>query len=483
MGKTKERPTAANVWAVLERSIAWRYTGIGFVWAWIYCSFETSALFPDRQGVSINADLSWLASASVVVVALVVTGIVLRGRDLACLRVPRVTAPFLVAAGTVLSGVAPLFGDWQEAASWVSGALTGVGSAWLIIWWADALSALDIEQLEAVVPVASLITLLCTLVFPYIEGALGMLAVASLPLLSGAMLSLSYRDVLSSAQRKRPPAVVRPVRETAVLLMRLSLVLFASYFVIGCLGALSAAEDLMQTLAGFDVSTFIGSGFGIVLAVCFIFFSMKIDFTSLYRWLSPLLMLSLALFPWQEVVPNFVSTTIVAIADTSMQVIVFIYLISMAKRGLVSTVLGIGLTQGFLQLGVLAGNVTGDLAAPLVADGSLSIFVVVLALMVAFSFSLLLVPQRGRAVGAAKPAAGRSGEEASIEARCRQLTVEHGLSAREAEVLGYLARGRSQPYIREELLLSKNTVATHVKHIYQKLNVHSRQELLDLVQE
>lgn len=32
-------------------------------------------------------------------------------------------------------------------------------------------------------------------------------------------------------------------------------------------------------------------------------------------------------------------------------------------------------------------------------------------------------------------------------------------------------------------MLSKNTVATHVKHLYQKLNVHSRQELLDLFEE
>jgi len=60
--------------------------------------------------------------------------------------------------------------------------------------------------------------------------------------------------------------------------------------------------------------------------------------------------------------------------------------------------------------------------------------------------------------------------------------VERNLSSREREVLGYLVRGRSQPYIREELMLSKNTVATHVKHIYQKLDVHSRQELLDFVE-
>lgn len=73
-----------------------------------------------------------------------------------------------------------------------------------------------------------------------------------------------------------------------------------------------------------------------------------------------------------------------------------------------------------------------------------------------------------------------SSADTTIDGICQRLTEEHGLSGREAEILGYLARGRSQPYIREELVLSKNTVATHVKHIYQKLGVHSRQELLDL---
>lgn len=77
---------------------------------------------------------------------------------------------------------------------------------------------------------------------------------------------------------------------------------------------------------------------------------------------------------------------------------------------------------------------------------------------------------------AASPLAPTRPSTASASASPRS-TVCRG---REAEILGYLARGRSQPYIREELVLSKNTVATHVKHIYQKLGVHSRQELLDL---
>ena len=74
----------------------------------------------------------------------------------------------------------------------------------------------------------------------------------------------------------------------------------------------------------------------------------------------------------------------------------------------------------------------------------------------------------------------QSVSDSTTDERCRMLAESRGLSGREAEILGYLARGRSQPYIRDELVLSKNTVATHVKHIYQKLDVHSRQELLDL---
>lgn len=57
------------------------------------------------------------------------------------------------------------------------------------------------------------------------------------------------------------------------------------------------------------------------------------------------------------------------------------------------------------------------------------------------------------------------------------------LSKREKEVMTLIAKGRSTPRIMEELSLSKNTVNTHTSHIYQKLQVHSRQELLDLLEQ
>ncbi|MEI3230565.1 MAG: helix-turn-helix transcriptional regulator [Gordonibacter pamelaeae] len=53
---------------------------------------------------------------------------------------------------------------------------------------------------------------------------------------------------------------------------------------------------------------------------------------------------------------------------------------------------------------------------------------------------------------------------------------------REAEVFAMLARGRDRAYIEEALVVSRNTVKAHVKHVYAKLGIHSHQELLDLVE-
>lgn len=50
-------------------------------------------------------------------------------------------------------------------------------------------------------------------------------------------------------------------------------------------------------------------------------------------------------------------------------------------------------------------------------------------------------------------------------------------------MLRLLARGRTSPFIQEELVLSRNTVKTHVRHIYTKLDVHSQQELISKVEQ
>ena len=81
-------------------------------------------------------------------------------------------------------------------------------------------------------------------------------------------------------------------------------------------------------------------------------------------------------------------------------------------------------------------------------------------------------------------AAGRRGQatpsdSGDIDWRCAQLAEANGLTARETEVLSLLAKGRSGTYISEKLCVSKNTTKGHVKAIYSKLGVHTRQELID----
>lgn len=57
-----------------------------------------------------------------------------------------------------------------------------------------------------------------------------------------------------------------------------------------------------------------------------------------------------------------------------------------------------------------------------------------------------------------------------------------GLTARETEILSLLVRGRTLPYIANELFVTTGTVKTHVRHIYEKALVNNRQELLDKVE-
>ena len=52
----------------------------------------------------------------------------------------------------------------------------------------------------------------------------------------------------------------------------------------------------------------------------------------------------------------------------------------------------------------------------------------------------------------------------------------YGLSEREKEILQYLVNGLSYKMIADKLEISYNTVNSHIKKIYDKLQVHSVSE-------
>lgn len=65
---------------------------------------------------------------------------------------------------------------------------------------------------------------------------------------------------------------------------------------------------------------------------------------------------------------------------------------------------------------------------------------------------------------------------------CAELDARYGLTPREAEIMRLIAKGRDLPTISESLFISKSTVQTHSKSLYRKLGIHSKQELIDLVE-
>lgn len=145
--------------------------------------------------------------------------------------------------------------------------------------------------------------------------------------------------------------------------------------------------------------------------------------------------------------------------------------------------LGVGLMFEAMCVGQLAAQVVSGgfgLAAGCVA-GAVS----VAYLAGVFAQLLAPAPERAGARGAhaeagrgAGPAAGPVADPARAYER---IAREYSLTPSEVRILDLVCRGWTARAISEELVVSFNTVRTHIKHIYEKLGIHSRQELLELV--
>ena len=84
--------------------------------------------------------------------------------------------------------------------------------------------------------------------------------------------------------------------------------------------------------------------------------------------------------------------------------------------------------------------------------------------------------QRARNADEGAPAQAGGGSVAAA------VAADFSLTKRETEVAALIVQGRSKAYIASLLYLSENTVRTHTKTLYAKLDVHSKQELIDLFQ-
>ena len=112
--------------------------------------------------------------------------------------------------------------------------------------------------------------------------------------------------------------------------------------------------------------------------------------------------------------------------------------------------------------------------------------ILVLTVTIICVLGSLLLKQVDRATEPT-PASGPAPESPTAPSRDEQaldrLALTYGLTAREAQTASYVSKGYSLEKTAELLGISINTVRTHMRSVYGKLAIHSRQELIDLLDE
>ena len=156
--------------------------------------------------------------------------------------------------------------------------------------------------------------------------------------------------------------------------------------------------------------------------------------------------------------------------------------VELVRDGLFGSFACSSLVLASMYLGGLTGGVASraiDGVAGLNSTGVFGIAMSVVSLVSLVSIALGL-----RADGVGDPLSGEPRPDApSTDAEARRKAAEaYGLTAREAEVLAALMGGNSVLGVADKLCISENTVKGHMKNIYCKMGVHSRQEMVDAVE-
>lgn len=144
-----------------------------------------------------------------------------------------------------------------------------------------------------------------------------------------------------------------------------------------------------------------------------------------------------------------------------------------------SKILGIGLSANVL--GVLIGGVIGN-AIYKTENSKLNSSV--LALVILFIILIILPILHNQLSRLLKNHSYlTSVQEREKGVVLEKIRISHELTERENEIVNLLMNGRTYKMVAEELYLSENTVKTHIKNIYSKLNIKSKSELIKMISE
>lgn len=475
-GSAKDRTTDSAAAGKERRPAVLRnfdisYIGVCAPQIWIYCIAHRSdgALGEVALGVPLYLALS---ATMAVVMMLVLRGCVPSLRRLAW--------PLAVVQGLAsVALVVPLLPASPSASIFyaVAAALAGAGVAWLYLQWAPFFASLGAKDVIACVFIAMAVGSALKVPLDMLPAPAAAIVLALLPTVS---VALARRADAHPVPAGRAPRMFHEVNPTAIPWKILFGVAVYS-FAIGAVKGVPVQSDPVPFVA----LTVVHHGVEIVLAAAMLWWVLVrgrlINFSGLWR--AVLLFTAAALFFLPVAGPAAVPWLLLGagIAQTLVVMLLWAMLADVAHHSTASPL--VIFASGWLAyslplaLGETAGVLLGQLESPAIAVTVLA-YVVTVTVVLALNDSAFAQRRIFADLDVAAPVPAVF---ESLDAGCERLGAECGLTVREVEVLQMLVKGRSKSYIAETPFVSENTVRSHSKHIYQKLGVHSKQEVLDLL--
>lgn len=451
------------------------YIGVCVPQIWIYCiAHRTDGALSE---VALGVPLYLALSAFMLAVVLLAW----KGRVTRCpagldgpLAVAQGAASVALAAPAVLGPAAGI--PWVAP---LCAAAAGAGVAWLYLRWAPFFASLDVRDAVACVFCAMAVGSALKVPIDLLPPAPAAAVLALLPAASALLVRRADRRPVPC---ERAPRLFHEQNPTAIPWRILAGVAVYS-LVIGAVKGVPVASDPVP----FAALTVVHHLSEILIALAVLWWVLVrrrlIHFSSL--WKAILLFTAATLFFLPSAGPAVTPWLLLGdgIAQTLVVMLLWTMLADVAHHSEASpfVIFGSGWLAYSLPLAVgeVAGLLIGSSPASAVGIATLAYLVTVAAVL---ALSDTAFSQRRIFADLDAPAPAPAAF-ASLDAQCAALGEGHGLTAREVEVLQMIVKGRSKSYIAESLFISENTVRSHAKHIYQKLDVHSKQDVLDLLHE
>ena len=449
------------------------YFGIlcGHVWIWDACHLASAAHPQMTLTVTIYISLT-LFTLGLTIGALLARP---TSKTLSWINWPLAT---LMALGT-LALVLPLpQGLPAEQILQAAAVFCGIGMGWTYMQWSFFYAALETRDALACIFGAMLIGSLIKIPIDLIPDAWAAIVCAALPF---ASFILCDRAMAAQPPAKPVEVLVDPRRQRPYIKSLLGIAAYG--LVIGIMQGIHVEADPAPKAALSLVHHLleVATAAGIIWVV--LVKRRSLHFSDLWRATLVFTATGVLALPLFGRAFSGWALVFVAVGQTLVVMLLWAFLADVAHRGTINplAVFAMGWTAYCLPFPV--GRAIGGLFTTSVAMTSLVSVIVYLLAMA----SIFMLDERDFSAGRVfadleKPPVPPALFDALGDA-CKRLGHDAGLTDRELEVMELICKGRSKGYIAESLCISENTVRSHARHLYTKVGVHSKQELLDLLME